>query len=134
PSRALATRWKSSRTGSAERAVRCVPVSRYVRRRLLQTIPMLWGVATLVFVMLQVVPGDPIAFMLAESQATPELIASLKQQLGLDQPLPIQYLRYLGNVVRGDFGMSVYYNRPVLTLILEQAPATIQLTLASLGV
>lgn len=105
----------------------------FVGRRLLQTIPMLWGVATAVFLMLYVLPGDPVAFMLSESAASPALVAQLRAQLGLDQPLHVQYLTYLGNVVHGDFGTSIYYNRPVTQLVFEQLGATLQLAAAAMA-
>lgn len=104
----------------------------FVGLRLLQTIPMLWGVATAVFLMLHVLPGDPVAFMLSESAASPALVAQLRAQLGLDQPLHIQYLTYLGNVLRGDFGTSIYYNRAVTQLVFEQLGATLQLAAAAM--
>ena len=107
-------------------------MNRYILRRLLQTIPILWGIATAVFAMLHLVPGDPVAFMLAESGATPEAMARLRGQLGLDDPLPVQYGQFLLNAVQGNFGNSIFYQRPVVTLIAEQLPATIQLTVAAL--
>ena len=92
-------------------------MNRYILRRLLQTIPILWGIATAVFAMLHLVPGDPVAFMLAESGATPEAMARLRGQLGLDDPLPVQYGQFLLNAVQGNFGNSIFYQRPVVTLI-----------------
>lgn len=95
---------------------------RYVLRRLLQTIPILWGVATLVFAMLYLLPGDPVAAMLAQSGASAETVERVRQQLGLNDPLPVQYGRFLSNALRGDLGNSIFQNRPVVTLIAEQLP------------
>jgi ABC-type dipeptide/oligopeptide/nickel transport system permease component len=107
-------------------------MKRYVLRRLLQTIPILWGVATLVFAMLYVLPGDPVSAMLSQSGASAETMARLRQQLGLDDPLLVQYWRFLSNALRGDLGNSIFQNRPVVTLIAEQLPATIELTTAAM--
>jgi peptide/nickel transport system permease protein len=109
-------------------------VNSYVARRLLHTIPILWGVATAVFLMLQLLPGDPVAVMLAESGGSVETMQRLRRQLGLDDPIYVQYLRFLGNAVRGDFGNSIFQNRSVMTIIGEQLPATIELTLASMAI
>ncbi len=106
---------------------------RYIRDRLLASIPVILGVSLLVFSVLHLLPGDPVAIMLGESAASPERIAELKAQLGLDDPLPLQYARFLGNALRGDLGRSIRSNRPVLDEIREQAPNTIQLTIAGLG-
>ena len=105
----------------------------YVRDRLLTSIPVILGVSVLVFSMLHVLPGDPVLIMLGEAAGSPERIAELRAQLGLNDPLPVQYARFLGNAVRGDFGRSIRTNRPVFDEIREQAPNTIQLTVAGLG-
>jgi ABC-type dipeptide/oligopeptide/nickel transport system permease component len=100
---------------------------------LLLTVPILLGVSTLVFAMLYLIPGDPVQLMLSESGASPENVARLRAQLGLDEPPHVQYLRFLGNVVRGDLGRSIFNNRPVTTLIVEQLGATLQLTAAGMA-
>lgn len=105
----------------------------YIRDRLLTSIPVVLGVSMLVFSILHVLPGDPVAIMLGEAASSPERIADLREQLGLNDPLPVQYARFLGNAVRGDLGRSIRTNRPVVDEIREQAPNTIQLTLAGLG-
>lgn len=84
-------------------------------------------VATLVFFMLRIVPGDPIAAMLADAGGQDE-VAALKAKLGLDQPLVVQYFKWLGNVLQGDFGNSIYGSRqPVSTILLEALPRTMSL-------
>jgi ABC-type dipeptide/oligopeptide/nickel transport system permease component len=105
----------------------------YVRARLLTSIPVILGVSVLVFSMLHFLPGDPVAIMLGEAAGSPERLAELREQLGLNDPLPVQYARFLGNAIRGDFGRSIRSNRPVFDEIREQAPNTIQLTVAGLG-
>jgi peptide/nickel transport system permease protein len=92
----------------------------------------LWGVATVVFLLLHVIPGDPAETMLAGSAATQEDIAQVRQQLGLDDPWLIQYGNYLLNTLRGDLGRSLFSNRPVILTIAEQLPATLQLAAAAL--
>jgi peptide/nickel transport system permease protein len=89
---------------------------RYTGRRLLLTIPILAGVSIVVFLMIKLVPGDPIATMLGP-RATPETRALLSHRYGLDKALPMQYMSWLGNAVRGDLGDSIAQQRDVLTLV-----------------
>jgi len=103
-----------------------------VVRRLVVAGFALWGIATLVFVLLRVLPGDPARTILAASGASEMAIAQARQQMGLDEALPVQYGRYLWNLARGDLGRSLFSNRPVLLTITEQLPFTIELALASL--
>jgi peptide/nickel transport system permease protein len=105
-----------------------------VARRLLTTILLLWGVATIVFFLLRILPGDPAEVILAGSGASAEAIAQARQQLALDAPLPLQYGRYLWNISHGDFGRSIFSNRPALLTIVEQLPYTLSLAIASVGV
>ncbi|MBK1649120.1 nickel ABC transporter permease [Rhabdochromatium marinum] len=90
------------------------------------------GVCTLVFLLLHLVPGDPVEAMLGES-ARPADQAALRQHLGLDQPLPVQYWNYLAGLLRLDLGQSLINQRPVAAVIAERFPATVQLTLAALA-
>lgn len=87
---------------------------------------MLWGVTTLVFVILRLLPGDPASIML-QSVASPELLATLKHQLGLDLPLPLQYLHFLANAATGDLGVSIYTGAPAADELMQRLPATLQL-------
>jgi len=105
---------------------------RYIGQRLVGAIPVLWGVATLVFVIMRLLPGDPAALMLSEAGASAEAIAQLRVELGLDQPLVVQYGRYLLNLLQGDLGTSLFARRPVITVIGEQLPSTIELALAAM--
>ena len=103
----------------------------FLLRRLLLTIPVLLGVATLVFSLIHLVPGDPIQTMLGES-AAPQEIARLRTQLGLDRPLYIQYWMFLKGVGKGDLGVSLRTNEPVARAIADRMPATIELAAAAM--
>lgn len=105
---------------------------RYIGQRLAVAITVLWGVATLVFLILRLLPGDPAALMLSEAGASAEAIAELRADLGLDKPLIVQYGRYLLNLAQGDLGTSLFAHRPVVTVIAEQLPSTIGLALAAM--
>jgi ABC-type dipeptide/oligopeptide/nickel transport system permease component len=108
-------------------------VTRYLVQRLILAVPVLRGVSIVVFLMLHLLPGDPALAMLAgQSGITSEDVDRIRRQLGLDQPLPVQYLTYIGRVLHGDFGESVHSHRPVLEMIAEQAGATIQLAVAAM--
>jgi peptide/nickel transport system permease protein len=100
---------------------------------LIWAIPVLFGVSITVFLMLHLIPGDPVlALLRGQPTVTPEDIARLRAQLGLDKPLAVQYLQWLGGVLRGDFGESILAHRPVLTMIAEQSWSTVQLTTAAM--
>ena len=103
----------------------------YVLHRLAQSALTLLGVSVLVFVILRVLPGDP-ARMLLPDGAPESAVAELNRQLGLREPLVVQYGLFLGSVARGDFGQSFQYRAPALRVVLERLPATVQLTLAAM--
>ena len=107
---------------------------RYIERRLLIMIPVLWGVATLVFFFMYMLPGDPASVILAESGGKAANIAKLREQLGLDDPLPVQYLRFLSNAIRGDFGDSIFLHRPVSEILFENLPPSVELAVAGMAV
>ena len=104
---------------------------KYALRRLLISIVVLWGVSTMVFMMMHLLPGDPVEVMLSRSGGSAERIASVRHQLGLDQPLPVQYVRFLAHAVQGDLGRSVISGVKVTDLILTQLPSTLELTAAA---
>lgn len=104
----------------------------YIARRLVAAIPVLVGVSLGVFLMLQLVPGDPAALMLSEFQTTPEQIARLREQLHLNDPLPVQFGRFVWNASHGDLGYSVRSKRPVAAEIRDNLPSTLQLAVAGL--
>ncbi len=96
----------------------------YIAKRLLAAIPVLFGLSVIVFLIMAMIPGDPATAILG-SYATPENVARLNADLGLDKPLPQQYLIWLGNILQGDFGRSYALNRPVLDEVLERFSATL---------
>jgi ABC-type dipeptide/oligopeptide/nickel transport system permease component len=105
----------------------------FAAKRLLTLVPLLLGVTLLVFSMLQLVPGDPVRAILGESTAAnPEQVERIREELGLNDPLHVQYLTYVGNVIRGDFGTSIRTRKPVLEQIMLRLPSTLELTLAGL--
>jgi ABC-type dipeptide/oligopeptide/nickel transport system permease component len=97
------------------------------------TVPILLGVSLLVFFMLHSAGGDPATLILG-ARADPESIADLRQELGLDRPLLVQYIEFLGGAVRGDFGRSYRSNTPVITEIAARFPATIELAVAAMAI
>jgi peptide/nickel transport system permease protein len=109
-------------------------VARYVARRLLGALFVLWLAATLAFAALKLTPGDPAQALLAASGATAGEIAARRAQLGLDDPLMAQYLRYLSELARGDLGESWLHGRSVGRMIAEQLPPTLALALAATAV
>jgi ABC-type dipeptide/oligopeptide/nickel transport system permease component len=106
----------------------------YVGRRILAVVPVLFGVTLAVFSMLFLVPGDPVKIMLAEFVTTPEQIARMRAQLHLDEPVLVQYGRFVGNALRGDLGVSIRSRRPVAAEIGENIGSTGQLAFASMVV
>lgn len=108
-------------------------MTKYAITRLLTVFPVLLGVSFLVFLMLHLTPGDPVQIMLADSGASTAEIAQLRQQLGLNDPLPVQFGRFVWNAVRGDLGRSILSRRAVTEEISEQIPSTLELTLAGLA-
>ncbi|MCS0673384.1 nickel ABC transporter permease [Cytobacillus firmus] len=103
----------------------------FLMRRLVQIVPVLLGVTLMVFLIMQMVPGDP-AVLVAGEGATDEQVESIRHDLGLDQPLAVQYLSYVGDVVKGDFGESIRTSRPVLDEILVRLPITLELAFWSI--
>src|SRR5437899_6852088 len=108
-------------------------MSQYILRRFLQMIPITFGILTLVFSLIHLIPGDP-AGQIAGENARPEDVVAVRKALGLDQPLWTQYVGYLSHVVRGDFGRSFQTNEAVSKQIAERYPATIQLAFGSMFV
>lgn len=103
----------------------------YIAKRLLSLLPVLLGITLLVFTFLHLIPGDPAVVLLGE-RATPDQIAALRQQLGLNQPLPVQYLAFLGNLIRLDFGTSIISGIPIAEEIRNRWPATFELSVAAM--
>ena len=105
----------------------------FLLRRVLLIVPILFGVSVVVFLMVHLVPGDPIRIMLGHSPSGAD-IRQLRHELGLDAPLPVQYVRYVGRALHGDLGASIRSNRPVVAEIAERFPQTLQLTVAAMAV
>jgi peptide/nickel transport system permease protein len=101
---------------------------------LLAAVPVLLGISVLVFLMMHIVPGDPARMMLGELAVQQDAIANLRHQLGLDQPIPVQYWRFLTGALHGDLGRSILENQPVARMIWQSLPSTAELTLAGLGI
>ncbi len=108
-------------------------MSPYLLRRIALSLLVLWGAVTVVFVAIRLAPGDPAQLMLGSS-ATAEDVAALRRQLGLDEPFPLQYARYLGQVVRLDLGESLRLNEPAMVAIAERIPQTLRLTALAMAV
>lgn len=102
-----------------------------LKRRIVGAIPVILGISFLIFLLMHIAPGDPVVLLLGED-ATPEEIARTRHDWGLDQPLIVQYWDFLSRAVRGDFGKSLKFNEPVIKLVMERLPATIELGFASL--
>ncbi|MGH7834025.1 MAG: ABC transporter permease [Candidatus Binatia bacterium] len=104
-----------------------------LKRRFIGAIPVLFGISFLVFLLMHLAPGDPISLLLGDD-ATQEEIERTRREWGLDKPILIQYAEFISRAVRGDFGRSLKFGEPVVKLVLERLPATIELALASLFV
>ena len=103
------------------------------RRRLIGAIPVLFGISFLIFLLMHIAPGDPVTLLLGDD-ATPADIARTRHEWGLDRPLIVQYADFISRALTGDFGRSLKFNEPVMKLIAERLPATIELAIASLVV
>jgi ABC-type dipeptide/oligopeptide/nickel transport system permease component len=103
----------------------------FLIRRLLLAVPVLLGVVFVVMLTVELIPGDAVALMLGE-HATKEAVAVLRDYLGLDKPLLVRYVEYVGRLARGDLGRSIQQNRPVVDELADAWPATVQLTIAAL--
>ncbi len=103
----------------------------YLIRRIILIIPTLIGLSLLTFSIARIVPGDPVG-LAAGPQATEEIKEALRQEFGLDQPIPIQYINYIGGLFRGDWGESLYTRRPVISDLRAFFPATLELTVVAI--
>jgi peptide/nickel transport system permease protein len=104
----------------------------FVARRLLLSIPVLFGIIFLVFALARLLPGDPCIAALGE-RATERICADFNHRFGLDQPIPIQFVAYIGQLARGDLGDSLRQGRPVAEILIERLPVTLELTLFALA-
>jgi len=106
-------------------------MTRLIGRRLLELIPTLVILSIIIFLLQRLLPGDP-AIALAGDDSDPELLAQIRRQYNLDQPLPIQYLSWASGVLHGDLGISMRMNRPVLELVMQRLPVTFQLAVMAM--
>ena len=106
---------------------------RLVVRRILFAVPMVFAVVALTFFLIHLAPGDP-ALILAGEAPTPAFLEAVRAEYGLDKPLYQQFIAFAGKAVTGDFGQSLYYNQPVISVILDRVPASALLTLSALGI
>jgi ABC-type dipeptide/oligopeptide/nickel transport system permease component len=110
-------------------------MSKYIVRRLIQLIPILLIMSAMVFLIMYLLPGDPAMLLLEGQSATSmEHVEELRESMGLNDPIYVQYARFLAGAVRGDLGMSARFRRPVTDVVLEQFPPTLKLALAGMGV
>jgi ABC-type dipeptide/oligopeptide/nickel transport system permease component len=111
-------------------------VLRYIARRALALAPILFGITVVTFVVLRVIPGDPVSALIDERAAGMDqhTIDTIRAQWGLDKPLPVQYVRFLASAVKGDFGRSFFTRQPVTSEILARMPATIRLAIAAMAI
>jgi peptide/nickel transport system permease protein len=103
----------------------------YITRRILLAIPVVFGILLVTFILGRLIPGDPCSAALGE-HATAEACERFAQEFGLDQPILVQLAIYMGNVLRGDFGESIRFSRPVTLILIERLPLTIELSLSAL--
>ncbi|WP_017300927.1 ABC transporter permease [Nodosilinea nodulosa] len=108
-------------------------MGRYILRRLLQLVPVLLGISLLVFAFLHLIPGDPAVTMLGD-RATPDAVEKLRERMGLNEPLPLQYLTFLGNLLRFDLGTSIFTGVPISKEILQRWPATFELSVVAMAI
>ena len=106
---------------------------KYILKRLLSMIPAVFVVSVVIFLIIHLTPGDPAAVMLGD-QADPEAIAALREALGLNDPLPVQYLRWLGGVLQGDLGQSLYSDESMISMLLSHLGPTLSLTVFALAI
>jgi peptide/nickel transport system permease protein len=105
-------------------------VQEYLVRRILFALLVMWAVATLVFLMMRAIPGDPVRALVG-FEGDPAVVEQVRRNLGLDRPLPVQYVRWLAALARGDLGNSIWNRQPVKTLLLEALPRTLSLAMFS---
>ena len=106
-------------------------MTQFIVRRILVTIPVLLGIVFIVFALARLVPGDPCRAVLGE-HATDELCNEFIHRYGLDQPIPVQFVSYLGQLASGDLGVSIKHSEPVTQLLTERLPTTIELTIMAM--
>ena len=107
-------------------------MTRYIARRLLGAIPLVLGIATIIFFVVNLAPGDPAVYMMAPGMSS-EVVEQLRVNYGLDQPVHVRYVKWVGAMLTGDFGYSFSYNRPVLDVLMDFLPNTLVLSAVALA-
>lgn len=107
------------------------PMLRYLLHRVAILVPLIFGLSALMFLYIHIIPGDPVAGMLGPS-GTPTLVAQLRHQFGLDQPIPVQYWHWLSGLVRGNLGISFISRQPIAPTLVNRIPASLELTAAGM--
>ena len=103
-------------------------MSKYILRRFILLVPTLIGTSLLIFLMVRLMPGDIVDVLVgADSSATPEAKAELRRKFGIDQPIPIQYIRWVGGILQGDLGISLYTREPITLKLVQALPITLEL-------
>ena len=106
-------------------------MSQFLIRRLILLLPVLFGITFVTFALARILPGDPCFAILGE-KATAVQCAAYREREGLNDPIPIQFVRYLGDIAKGNFGESLKDSRPVLQIILERLPMTLEVTIGAM--
>ncbi len=104
----------------------------YIFRRILSTIPTIFGALVIMFILTRILPGDPVLMILGPAHSSPENIDQLRKVMGIDRPLPVQFVRYLGHLMQGDLGYSWHTGNPVSKELIMRFPATFELTSVAL--
>lgn len=104
-------------------------VTRYIVQRLVLTVPMVFILVSVVFLVLRIMPGDPVLAMLGGRNVSLELIAQKRHEMGLDKPLHVQYMEYISGLWRGDLGRSTRTGKPVAAELIARLPATLELAI-----
>ena len=105
---------------------------RYIFRRILSTVPTIFGALVIMFLLTRILPGDPALMVLGPAHASPENIENMRRLMGLDHSIPVQFIRYLGQLMKGDLGFSWHTGNPVIQELLMRLPATFELTTLAL--
>lgn len=106
-------------------------MTKYLVRRLVASVPLVFGVATIIFFVVHAAPGDPSTTLIRPGH-TPEMAAQLRANYGLDQPIPVRYVKWLGNMLTGDFGRSIVHGRATLDVVMDALPNTLLLSACAL--
>ena len=109
-------------------------MTRYLVRRVARSVPLILGIVTIIFFVVHAAPGDPTTTLMMGPRLTPEAVAQMRANYGLDQPIPIRYVRWLGSMLTGDFGHSISYGQPTLDVVMDVLPNTLLLSACALFV